>query len=1267
MADAMQKLEKPGEEDVNPGSEAMLKKMKEDKERFTTIVKQYLDGNPHMKIDHKTQELEVRFGSNTRTARPISKLDYDNVVAQLLASGFKSTNVDGTQILRITSETDNKMTGATQMSNIRAEIVGTDMIQEYCKSNNLQNLIDLPSFQNSKLKFTRKAPAFTKDGKKVDILHMNDFNFSVAHKTEQDYNIQSNVGRNIILSWTNSKKTFRCLNRVRFAHPDYPIFADISIVKSSKTANRIQIPEYTVQDAGVFNNLETYEVELEIDNSRVGTSTAFANHQALLAALRKCIMTVLSGLQNTKYPISYFEQNQILQAYMKMVHGEEYVERRIKSKDFVGPQPVTLQMENIQPKPDGSVVPTILEHFTVTEKADGDRKMLFVNGTGRVYLIDNNMNVTFTGTKTNDKSLFYSLIDGEHIKHNVLKENINLYAAFDIYYIGNQSVRDFAFYNTTKTDEFGEPRAQQTQQTQSPLEEGEIREGGAKQGQAGAGAAAGAIKTKYRLDLLNDVVQKLRLKSVLENKDKGPIAITDFRVQCKQFYSTEHNSIFEACFEIITKRVQGLFEYETDGLIFTHAKLAVGADRVGAKAGPIEKTTWKQNFKWKPPEFNTIDFLVTIKKDKAGKDEVFHTMDDGVQNETGKWVVSYKTLVLRCGFNEYTEDTYMNPFQDMLNDKLPTAPPGGRMRSNDDYKPVPFQPTNPYDINACFCNIALVENNNKKGMFSEEGEFFEENMIVEFKYVMENRDGWKWVPLRVRYDKTAELKAGQKNYGNAFHVANNNWQSIHNPITEDMISTGNNIPQQYFTEEVYYNRMNEDTSTKAMRDFHNLFVKQKLIVGVSRPDETLIDFAVGKAGDLSKWTTARLKFVLGVDLSKDNIHNKKDGACARYLNLSKKFPQKIKAIFVTGNIGINIRSGDAFQTEKEKLIVKALFKLGPKDESIIGKAVVNQYGIAETGFNVSSCQFAIHYLFENKTVLHNFLRNLVECTKINGYFVATCYDGKTVFDMLSKKDKEESLSIFKDDRKIFEITKMYDQTGFPDDDASLGYAINVYQESINKVFREYLVNFNYLVRLMENYGFILATKEDMVSMRLKNSSAMFKELFLEMEAEIEKNPSSKANYKSAAYMSPDEKQISFMNRYFIFKKVRTVDVAKIQEVLALQEKFVAKNGEKNIAEIEETIDNMRIQHPVSNIRKTGRKLVIKSFEPVPETDKTNAPELVPHSPTDTLPQSVIDEYKRRQQELATVPEPEPEPEPEKPVVAPTKMKIKVKKTDLDKK
>jgi hypothetical protein len=50
-------------------------------------------------------------------------------------------------------------------------------------------------------------------------------------------------------------------------------------------------------------------------------------------------------------------------------------------------------------------------------------------------------------------------------------------------------------------------------------------------------------------------------------------------------------------------------------------------------------------------------------------------------------------------------------------------------------------------------------------MTTEENEYFEENMIVEFKYVTddESKSGfWRWIPIRVRHDKTSELRSGVK-------------------------------------------------------------------------------------------------------------------------------------------------------------------------------------------------------------------------------------------------------------------------------------------------------------------------------------------------------------------------------------------------------------------------------------------------------------------------------------------------------------------------
>ena len=439
-------------------------------------------------------------------------------------------------------------------------------------------------------------------------------------------------------------------------------------------------------------------------------------------------------------------------------------------------------------------------------------------------------------------------------------------------------------------------------------------------------------------------------------------------------------------------------------------------------------------------------------------------------------------------------------------------------------------------------------------MLTEENEYFEESMIVEFSYDLSKTGHWRWVPLRVRYDKTNDLRSGGTNYGNAFHVANSNWHSIHNPITDEMISSGENIPEIQGDDDVYYNQTSKDTNTKALRNFHNLYVKRKLILGASNQNDTLIDYAVGKAGDFPKWIASKLNFVFGIDVSKDNIENKKDGACARYLNNKYKFKKMPSALFAHGNSSLNIRNGKALVSERDKQISNAVFGNGSKDKEELGDGVYRHFGIGKDGFNISSCQFALHYFFENEKTLHNFLRNLSECTKINGYFVGTCYDGQTVFNILKDKNRGDSMTIYQGEEKIYEIIKQYSHTGFPEDEYSLNYPIDVYQESINKVFREYLVNFAYFQRIMEDYGFSLAGTEEAKAMGLPNGSGLFDELFQQMETDISENYRNKKEYDSADKMTIGEKRISFMNRYFVFRKTHNVNAEKVYKLLVNRDK-----------------------------------------------------------------------------------------------------------------
>ena len=85
----------------------------------------------------------------------------------------------------------------------------------------------------------------------------------------------------------------------------------------------------------------------------------------------------MSGLQGTNYPVSYREQKDILNEYMVSLWNEKK-NHFVKPKNFVGPSSYTLQMYNIMPTEDTDS-PNINNNYTVTDKADGDRKLLYIS------------------------------------------------------------------------------------------------------------------------------------------------------------------------------------------------------------------------------------------------------------------------------------------------------------------------------------------------------------------------------------------------------------------------------------------------------------------------------------------------------------------------------------------------------------------------------------------------------------------------------------------------------------------------------------------------------------------------------------------------------------------------------------------------------------------------------------------------------------------------------------------------------------------------
>ena len=1144
--------------------------------------------------DYSDVEMEVKFG--TRGIKPITKLDYDNVVKKLYSLNFRSSASDGTYSLKIQSEFLDMRTGEFKSSpdfdRFRVEINTLPLIEEYCRNSNIGALLDRNS--KDKVSIMRKQDVKIKD-EHISSADFNDFNFRVTYKTEDSINKHSKIGVDLISNWEKTKKQFRYINRVSFTHPDFPFRIDLSVVKSSTMDKfRQLIKTYNIADSNVFQNPETYEIEIEALN--IAIKQKYRTAAELVVAVKNLTKTVLSALQRTNYPVSYVEQRTVLTDYMRLLHeaeakrkGEEYEPKaRVYSNSFIGPSSTTLQLKHITPVNPDMSIPNVTAPFAycVTDKADGDRHLMYINGEGRIYLINSNMDVVFTGSKTEEPRCFDTLIDGELILHNKESVFINTFAAFDIYFVENVNVRDRPF-------------------TPVPTKDDRI------------------FKDGCRLLLLKNVIKILDPISVVNPKfaaketgKKGfANLISQYKVKnkvkspmtfiCKNFYprfdpnveqdvTVDKYNIFEGCKFILQRMKDGLYNYNTDGLIFTPTLFGVGGSKI-KETCPLKKFTWEYSFKWKPAEFNTIDFLVTTKKGTDNTDIITPMFESGFNMQKATQLSQFKTLELRVGFDELKHG-YINPCQDLLDDRVPASKNSegyNEGTTEDSYKPKKFSPSDPPDVNAGTCQIMLEQDDyGNPQMFTEERHVFTENTIVEFKYDL-SRDGlWRWVPLRVRNDKTAEFRNGKISC-NDYKTANDNWYSIHNPITEKMIATGEGIPSVTVSDDIYYNRVTSEKRSTGLRDFHNLYVKKILIQAVSKRNGTLIDYACGQGGDFPKWIASNLGFVMGIDISKDNIENRVRGACSRYLSFRKDYDTMPHALFVWGNSSLNIRTGKAAFTDKGSAIIQSVFGQKPIDKHL-GPAVARQYAKCADGFDVSSCQFALHYMFENRQIFYNFMRNIAECTKQGGYFIGTSYDGKTVFNRLKNKDAGESIEIYDNETKIWSLTKDYTDTTFDNDESSLGKKILVYQESINQTLPEYLVNYDFFTETMAKYGFQLMPTEEARKRRLPDGTGTFIQLFNKMMADLKNSPILEKDLKEAPSIRGFEKDISFLNRYCVYQKVSTLDVEKLTNVILGQlpeeveyEALKTKETEKAVDELNEAFaQNPKPKPKAVKLKKT---------------------------------------------------------------------------------
>ena len=98
-------------------------------------------------------------------------------------------------------------------------------------------------------------------------------------------------------------------------------------------------------------------------------------------------------------------------------------------------------------------------------------------------------------------------------------------------------------------------------------------------------------KNKFRGEELHTLLEGLDSICVIKNY-QNPL-----NIKMKTFYSNIGSNIFTECKKILDGQKEGiLFNYETDGLIFTPCDKSVGSSKVG-EITPSRKVRWDYSLK----------------------------------------------------------------------------------------------------------------------------------------------------------------------------------------------------------------------------------------------------------------------------------------------------------------------------------------------------------------------------------------------------------------------------------------------------------------------------------------------------------------------------------------------------------------------------------------------------------------------------------------------------------------------------------------------
>lgn len=833
----------------------------------------------------------------------------------------------------------------------------------------------------------------------------------------------------------------------------------------------------TIQEANILNNSKvSYEIEVEYIGNKKEYDAKLSEEE--INQLQTKFIEIINIIIQAKQQ-SFF----ILGKNDKDKIENEF--NLLTKHNSYLPNIVDLENKNIIDIPNlksSDYPPNIRLDYCVTEKTDGIRQLLFINNQGKCYFKNRNDNIKYTGTVIKEYS--NSIFDGELINKNIEGNTIMHYYIFDCYIIKNKNItkKPFGLKNNKEGRYYHFIQFEKyCNSTKNIIHEKVTKDS----------YSLRVFKKNYLYGGMSDKITKSTSVKIFDSAEK---ILNKINVKYGGFLEDSH-----------------LFSYATDGLIFQPVNLGVNQEMFKNFTGKIGGT-WNSCFRWKPPLDLTIDFMIKFNKENNENQERIINGNKYIagtlfiklwKNKIHNDMMAYKLINDGLDFNSFLEDHTFSPLY----------PYNGKFNSL--LKKL-------YD-NTSQIYLPIDKNGKVK---TEINQIINDGDTIECYYNKEKKEELRWIPKRIRPNKIP----------NAYLTAISTWKLINNPITSKMIVNKEDI----INKELYYNNQSSEES-EGLRKFNN-FVKLHIIETACsniKGKIKVLDLCCGRMGDFMKYANNKVKELVGIDITPDNIFNKEQGAVVRLLGFKKKSYEYKELVdnttILLGDCTKNISSGLATEDALNRFYIDILYgRIKPSN----GK-LVKMFNSGTDGFNLIVCNLAIHYMFNTQDTLDTFFTNINENLNKNGFFIGCCLDGKEVVKVLDSNSKIEGFQISSGKFEKKKTTKKNSEGKSTKnkliwsienteninllEDSKVGQKIDAYMDTFFEPFSENLVDFDFLVNEFKRYDIKLIDSKLFIDEQ-NNLFNKFKTKNKDLYDKINKHS--------------DIKQWIKFHRWFIFQKMK---------------------------------------------------------------------------------------------------------------------------------